>query len=82
MNFFFFMNTIFSEDCPKNILVPYLPEIMGKLESVLKAKAGIKWNEDKMLKHSLFPLDILINIVRNTIDCTHGEGFNHPLSSP
>jgi len=28
----------FSEDCPKNILVPYLPEIMGKLESVLKAK--------------------------------------------
>merc|ERR1740128_460652 len=28
----------FSEDCPKNILLPYLPEIMGKLESVLKAK--------------------------------------------
>ena len=28
----------YSEDCPKNILVPYLPEIMGKLESVLKAK--------------------------------------------
>lgn len=26
----------FSEDCPKNILVPYLPDIMGKLESVLK----------------------------------------------
>ncbi|XP_023336717.1 importin-5 [Eurytemora carolleeae] len=28
----------FSEDCPKNILVPYLPQIMEKLESVLKAK--------------------------------------------
>merc|ERR1719447_2456991 len=28
----------FSEDCTKNILVSYLPEIMGKLESVLKAK--------------------------------------------
>jgi len=28
----------FSEDCPKQILLPYLPEIMGKLESVLKAK--------------------------------------------
>ena len=41
-NLFLLLNTIFSEDCPKNILVPYLPEIMGKLESVLKAKAGIK----------------------------------------
>jgi hypothetical protein len=27
-----------SEDCPKNILLPYLPDIMNKLESVLKAK--------------------------------------------
>ena len=26
----------FSEDCPKNILVPYLPDIMTKLETVLK----------------------------------------------
>ena len=26
----------FSEDCPKNILVPYLPDIMSKLEAVLK----------------------------------------------
>ena len=25
---------IFSEDCPKNILVSYLPEIMGKLEDI------------------------------------------------
>ena len=24
----------FSEDCPKNILLPYLPEIMGRLEEV------------------------------------------------
>ena len=29
---------IFSEDCPKNILVPYLPQIMEKLESVLKVR--------------------------------------------
>merc|ERR1712106_410482 len=28
----------FSEDCPKNILLPYLPDIMGRLEEVLKAK--------------------------------------------
>ena len=28
----------YSEDCPKNILLPYLPDIMNKLESVLKAK--------------------------------------------
>lgn len=28
----------FSEDCPKNILTPYLDAIMGKLESILTAK--------------------------------------------
>ena len=28
----------FSEDCPKNILLPYLPEIMARLEAVLTAK--------------------------------------------
>jgi len=28
----------FSEDCPKNILLPYLPDIMARLEEVLKAK--------------------------------------------
>jgi len=28
----------FSEDCPKNILLPYLPDIMSRLEEVLKAK--------------------------------------------
>merc|ERR1719471_832181 len=28
----------FSEDCPKNILLPYLPEIMTRLEEVLTAK--------------------------------------------
>jgi len=28
----------FSEDCPKNILLPYLPDIMTRLELVLKAK--------------------------------------------
>jgi len=28
----------FSEDCPKNILLPYLPDIMTRLEEVLKAK--------------------------------------------
>ena len=28
----------FSEDCPKNILQPYLPDIMGRLEQVLQAK--------------------------------------------
>lgn len=28
----------FSEDCPKNILVPYLNEIMAKLEGILSAK--------------------------------------------
>ncbi|CAL7948610.1 unnamed protein product [Xylocopa violacea] len=28
----------FSEDCPKNILTPYLDAIMAKLESILKAK--------------------------------------------
>ena len=26
----------FSEDCPKNILLPYLPEIMGRLEEVCR----------------------------------------------
>ena len=36
----------YSEDCPKNILVPYLPEIMGKLESVLKAKVK-DWTDFK-----------------------------------
>lgn len=28
----------FSEDCPKNILTPYLDAIMAKLESILTAK--------------------------------------------
>jgi hypothetical protein len=28
----------FSEDCAKNILMPYLDAIMGKLESILTAK--------------------------------------------
>jgi len=28
----------FSEDCPKNILLPYLPDIMARLEEVLGAK--------------------------------------------
>ena len=28
----------FSEDCPKNILLPYLPDIMARLEEVLAAK--------------------------------------------
>ena len=28
----------FSEDCPKNILLPYLPDIMARLEEVLTAK--------------------------------------------
>ena len=28
----------FSEDCPKNILLPYLPAIMARLEEVLTAK--------------------------------------------
>ena len=28
----------FSEDCPKNILIPYLDAIMAKLESILNAK--------------------------------------------
>ena len=27
----------FSEDCPKNILLPYLPEIMGRLEEVRRS---------------------------------------------
>ena len=28
----------FSEDCPKNILLPYLPNFMNRLEEVLTAK--------------------------------------------
>ena len=28
----------FSEDCPKNILAPYLDGIIGKLESILSSK--------------------------------------------
>ena len=28
----------FSEDCPKNILLPYLPDFMNRLEEVLTAK--------------------------------------------
>ena len=28
----------FSEDCPKNILIPYLDAIMGKLEYILSTK--------------------------------------------
>jgi hypothetical protein len=54
-----------SEDCPKNILLPYLPDIMNKLESVLKAKfnelveKGNKVNAVSLSRsdsfHQLFP---------------------------
>ena len=30
----------FSEDCPKNILLPYLPDIMTRLKEELEAKVG------------------------------------------
>jgi hypothetical protein len=38
MNLYKITFFVCSEDCPKNILLPYLPDIMNKLESVLKAK--------------------------------------------
>lgn len=51
----------FSEDCAKNILMPYLDAIMGKLESILTAKfqelvekgtklvlEQVKWMEKKL----------------------------------
>ena len=36
----------FSEDCPKNILLPYLPDIMNRLEQVLQVR-----NYSMMLTH-------------------------------
>jgi hypothetical protein len=43
-----------SEDCPKNILLPYLPDIMTKLESVLKAKFNELVEKGNKVTDSLF----------------------------
>merc|ERR1719209_536518 len=39
----------FSEDCPKNILLPYLPDIMTRLKEVLEAKFNEL--EEKFVEH-------------------------------
>lgn len=49
----------FSEDCPKNILTPYLDAIMAKLESILTAK--FQELVEKGTKLVLEQVSILIN---------------------
>jgi len=64
----------FSEDCPKNILLPYLPDIMGRLEDVLKAK----FNElvEKGNKLVLEQIVTTIASVADTAEDKFGEYYD------
>merc|ERR1719234_1994173 len=64
----------FSEDCPKNILLPYLPDIMGSLEEVLKQK----FNElvEKGNKLVLEQIVTTIASVADTAEDKFGEYYD------
>jgi len=62
----------FSEDCPKNIMVPYLPDIMAKLETVLKAK----FNE-LVEKGNKLVLEQIVTTIASVADTAENNFVEH-----
>jgi len=62
----------FSEDCPKNILCPYLPDIMGKLESVLKSKL-----DELVAKGNKLVLEQIITTIASVADTAEDNFIQH-----
>merc|ERR1711962_1744121 len=62
----------FSEDCPKNILLPYLPDIMTRLEEVLKAK----FNE-LVEKGNKLVLEQIVTTIASVADTAEEKFIEH-----
>lgn len=62
----------FSEDCPKNILLPYLPDIMARLEEVLKAK----FNE-LVEKGNKLVLEQIVTTIASVADTAEEKFIEH-----
>ena len=62
----------FSEDCPKNILLPYLPDIMARLEEVLKAK----FNE-LVEKGNKLVLEQIVTTIASVADTAEEKFIDH-----
>jgi len=62
----------FSEDCPKNILVPYLPDIMSKLEAVLKSKL-----DELVQKGNKLVLEQIITTIASVADTAEDSFIQH-----
>eukprot|EP00088_Acartia_fossae_P049518 TRINITY_DN5459_c0_g1_i1.p1 TRINITY_DN5459_c0_g1~~TRINITY_DN5459_c0_g1_i1.p1 ORF type:complete len:1108 (-),score=360.91 TRINITY_DN5459_c0_g1_i1:577-3870(-) len=62
----------FSEDCPKNILVPYLPDIMTKLETVLKSKL-----DELVQKGNKLVLEQIITTIASVADTAEDSFIQH-----
>jgi len=62
----------FSEDCPKNIMLPYLPDIMTKLETVLKAK----FNE-LVEKGNKLVLEQIVTTIASVADTAENNFVEH-----
>lgn len=62
----------FSEDCPKNILVPYLPDIMAKLEAVLKSKL-----DELVQKGTKLVLEQIITTIASVADTAEDNFIQH-----
>ena len=62
----------FSEDCPKNILLPYLPDIMTRLKEVLEAK----FNE-LVAKGNKLVLEQIVTTIASVADTAEEKFAEH-----
>merc|ERR1719411_52136 len=62
----------FSEDCPKNILLPYLPDIMTRLKEVLEAK----FNE-LVAKGNKLVLEQIVTTIASVADTAEEKFVEH-----